>query len=118
MKSIIGFLAGSIILGVAAGHAAEPSAERGRTLYMSVGCVHCHGTMGQGSNAGLKLAPEPLPAEAIAQFIRATNTQMPAYSAEVLPDDAVADIAAFLATIPSSKSADQIPALKALTLKP
>jgi mono/diheme cytochrome c family protein len=98
--------------------AAEPSVERGRTLYMSVGCVHCHGTMGQGSNAGLKLAPDPLPAEAIAQFIRATNTQMPAYSADVLSDDAVADIAAFLATIPVSKSADQIPALKALMRKP
>ncbi|MDX2145754.1 MAG: cytochrome c [Rhodospirillaceae bacterium] len=96
--------------------AAEPSAKRGRELYMTIGCVHCHGTMGQGSNAGLKLAPEPLPAEAIAQFIRATNTTMPAYSEHVLNDVDVADIAAFLATIPASKSADEIPALK--NLKP
>jgi len=91
-----------------------PSATRGRQLFTTVGCVHCHGSEGQGSNAGLRLAPDPLPAEAIATFIRATNTQMPAYSAAVLSDADVADIAAYLRSIKPAKSADQIPALKAL----
>jgi mono/diheme cytochrome c family protein len=81
---------------------------------MTVGCVHCHGSAGQGSNSGTRLAPEPLPAEAIAAFIRATNTQMPAYSAQVLGDADVADIAAFLRTVPAAKPADAIPALRAL----
>jgi ubiquinol-cytochrome c reductase cytochrome c subunit len=94
--------------------AAEPSASRGRALYNTVGCAQCHGTEGQGSNAGLKLAPDPLPAEAIAQFIRATNTTMPPYSEAVLSDADVADIAAFLATIPASKPVARIPLLNAL----
>ena len=98
--------------------ARAPSAERGRQLFMSVGCRHCHGTDGQGSGAGAKLAPDPLPAEALAAFIRATNTQMPAYSAQVLGDADVADIAAYLRTVKPAKAADSIPALRALKAGP
>ena len=93
---------------------AAPSAVRGWQLYTSVGCVRCHGSQGQGSTAGARLAPEPLPAAAIAQFIRATNTTMPAYSAQVLSDADVADIAAFLATVPAAKPVARIPALRDL----
>lgn len=93
---------------------AAPSASRGRQLFLSVGCVHCHGTHGQGSNAGTRLAPGPLPAAALAQFIRLTSTTMPAYSAEVLSDADVADIAAFLATIPPARPVASIPALRDL----
>jgi mono/diheme cytochrome c family protein len=100
--------------------AAEPSAKRGREIYMKVGCYTCHGTEGQGSTAGLKLTPDPLPADAIANFIRNTDMSispvlaMPTYSAEVLPDADVADIAAYLASIPPPKSPDSIPALRDL----
>ncbi|MDX2221854.1 MAG: cytochrome c [Rhodospirillaceae bacterium] len=107
-------LFGAIALVSMPAAAAEPSAARGRELYNTVGCAQCHGTEGQGSNAGLKLAPDPLPAEAIAQFIRATNTTMPPYSEAVLPDADVADIAAFLATIPASRPVERIPLLNAL----
>jgi mono/diheme cytochrome c family protein len=108
---------GAGLLGPAPLMAAEraaPSAVRGWQLYTSVGCVHCHGSQGQGSTAGARLAPEPLPAAAIAQFIRATNTTMPAYSAQVLSDADVADIAAFLATVPAAKPVARIPALRDL----
>lgn len=127
MKSLVtGVLSGIVALGGLFGPgvvtgadraiaAAGPSAARGRQLYLSVGCVHCHGSQGQGSNAGARLAPESLPAEAIAQFIRATNTTMPAYSARVLGDADVADIAAFLATIPPAKPVAGLPALRDLS---
>jgi mono/diheme cytochrome c family protein len=98
----------------AAGKSSAPSAARGRQLFMSVGCVHCHGSQGQGSFAGARLAPEPLPAAALAQFIRATNTTMPAYSEKVLGDADVADIAAFLASLPAPKPVERIPALRDL----
>ncbi|MCU0759245.1 MAG: cytochrome c [Steroidobacteraceae bacterium] len=98
--------------------ARPPSAARGRKLYMTVGCVHCHGSEGQGSTAGAKLAPDPLSAEAIAAFIRTPNTQMPAYSAAVLGDADVADIAAFLRSLRPPKAADDIPALRALKAAP
>lgn len=96
------------------GPSAAPSATRGRQLYMTVGCVHCHGSMGQGSTAGTRLAPQSLPAEVIAQFIRNTGTTMPAYSARVLSDADVADIAAFLATIPPARPVERLPALRDL----
>lgn len=101
----------------ASASAAEPapSAERGRTLYLAAGCRHCHGTVGQGSAAGRRLAPKPLPAAAITQFIRANGTNMPAYSETLLNDAAVADIAAYLSSIPPSAPADSIPALRNLT---
>jgi mono/diheme cytochrome c family protein len=56
-----------------------------------------------------------LPAAAIAQFIRANGTNMPAYSATLLNDAAVADIAAYLASLPASPQADNIPVLRDLT---
>jgi mono/diheme cytochrome c family protein len=92
-----------------------PSAERGKTLYLTTGCKHCHGTVGQGSTAGRRLAPKPLPAAAITQFIRANGTNMPAYSQTLLNDAAVADIAAYLSSIPPSAPADSIAILRNLS---
>jgi mono/diheme cytochrome c family protein len=101
----------------ASASAAEPapSVERGKTLYLTAGCKHCHGTVGQGSAAGRRLAPGPLPAAAITQFIRANGTNMPAYSEALLNDAAVADIAAYLSSIPPAVPADGIAALRNLT---
>lgn len=91
-----------------------PSVERGKRLYLTAGCKHCHGTVGQGSAAGKRLAPKPLPAAAITQFIRANGTNMPAYSETLLNDAAVADIAAYLGSIPPSAPADNISVLRNL----
>jgi mono/diheme cytochrome c family protein len=107
---------GSVVSGLHVGGSAlaaerKPSAARGKETYIKVGCHLCHGTVGQGSNAGLRLAPDPLPAEAIAQFIRGTKGPMPFYSEVSLPDEDVADIAAYLRSIPAARSADSIPAL-------
>ncbi len=90
------------------------SVTRGRTLFMTSGCYHCHGTQGQGSGSATRLTPKPMPAEGIAQFIRSSGTRMPAYSADVLNDRDVADIAAYLASVLAAKSPDAIPALKDL----
>lgn len=56
-----------------------PSAARGKQTFMRVGCYTCHGTEGQGSGSGTKLAPDPLPAEALAQFLRNAAGFMPSY---------------------------------------
>ncbi len=111
-RSVFAMVAIAIVVGTTAHATEKPSATRGRDTYMKVGCYLCHGTVGQGSNAGLKLAPDPLPAESIAQFIRGTKGPMPAYSERILPDSDVADIAAYLRSIPAARSANSIPALK------
>jgi mono/diheme cytochrome c family protein len=91
-----------------------PSAIRGKQLYFATGCVHCHGSIGQGSQAGPRLAPNPPSAAAMTQIVRATNTNMPAYPVSVLDDTAIADIVAFLTKIKPGRAADRIPALNGL----
>ena len=98
---------------LAAEHAAlAGSAENGQRVYMRVGCWQCHGTVGQGGTAGPRIAPDPLPYEALAAFVRTTNRAMPPYREAVLPNDELADIYAYLQSIPKPPSAETLPLLK------
>jgi len=69
-------------------------------VFMRAGCWQCHGTMGQGGVAGPTLAPDPLPFDALASFVRTTNRTMPAYCEEILSDADLADLYADLQSIP------------------
>lgn len=96
------------------GGALAASAEKGKAAYIKFGCWQCHGTMGQGSvatSAGKALAPDPLPYEGFAAFVRSTNRTMPPYSEKILPNDDLADIYAYLASIPKGKDYKNIPLL-------
>jgi ubiquinol-cytochrome c reductase cytochrome c subunit len=103
-----------ILLAASAAQAAAPSAARGKQVYMANGCWTCHGTVGQGSFTGLKLVPEPLPLDAMITFIRGSTGPMPAYSADGMPDADIADIHAYLSSVPKSPTADSIPILRDL----
>ena len=107
--SKVAALSGCLILGQSAAHAA--SAEKGKTLFMTYGCFQCHGTVGQGGNAGPRLAPNPLPYEALANFVRTTNRQMPPYREAVLPNEDLADIYAYLQSVPPTPDYKTIPLL-------
>jgi len=87
------------------------SAEKGKILFVQYGCFQCHGTVGQGGNAGPKIAPDPLPYEALANFIRTTSRQMPPYREAVLPNEDLADIYAYLQSIPAPPDYKTIPLL-------
>jgi len=97
-----------------AGTANAASIENGRKLYDVTGCYQCHGHVGQGGSAGPKLAPEPLPLEALRDFIRNTDKQMPPYPASILSDAEVADIHAYLESIPAAPKASALPLLRDL----
>jgi mono/diheme cytochrome c family protein len=102
----------SVSLG--AGAAVAASAERGKAAYMKYGCWQCHGTEGQGSSVtsqGKVLAPDPLPYDGFAAFVRTTNRAMPPYSEKVLPNEDLADIHAYLVSIPKPKDHKSIPLL-------
>ena len=88
------------------------SAEKGKSLFMTYGCFQCHGTVGQGGNAGPKLAPNPMPYGALVNFVRTTDRQMPPYREAVLPNDDLADIYAYLQSVPASPDYKTIPLLK------
>lgn len=75
------------------------------------GCFECHGTVGQGGVAGAKLAPDPLPYEALANFVRTTDGRMPPFSKDILTDAQLEDIYAYLQSIPKGPDAKDIPIL-------
>jgi mono/diheme cytochrome c family protein len=102
-------LAASVFVVQSSGFAA--SVENGKRVFMRVGCWQCHGTMGQGGVTGPKLAPGPLPFEALSAFVRSTNRAMPAYREQVLSDDDLADIYAYLQSIPKGPDPANIPLL-------
>lgn len=79
-------------------------ARKGREIFVKVGCWGCHGYDGQGGVAGPKIAPDPLPTEALVAYLRnASSTRMPPYDDKGLPDGDIAHIRAYLASIPKPK---------------
>jgi mono/diheme cytochrome c family protein len=97
-------------LGAAAVAQPTGNAAHGQRLFMADGCYECHGTVGQGG-AGPRLAPDPLPADAIASYIRKPANVMPPYVEKVLSDQGVRDIQAYLASIKPPKPVKDIPLL-------
>ena len=87
------------------------SADSGRALYLKVGCYQCHGTQGQGGNTGPRIAPDPMPFETLAAFVRTSSRQMPPYRVKVLSDGDLADIYAYLQSIPKPPDVKSLPLL-------
>jgi len=105
-------LAAGILLGGGAAQAA--SAEKGKDAFIKHGCFQCHGTVGQGSVAtsgGRVLYDTKLPIEAFIGYVRSTNRQMPPYSEKILSDDDLADIYAYLESLPKTPDYKTIPLL-------
>ena len=93
--------------------ATAASAEHGKTVFMHSGCWECHGTLGQGSiatSSGKRIAPDPLPWETFSGFVRSSNRAMPPFSEKILSDTDLADIYAYLQSVP--KPPADIPLLK------
>jgi ubiquinol-cytochrome c reductase cytochrome c subunit len=89
------------------------NAERGKAIYRRDGCWECHGFDAQsGGNTGPKLGPPPMPFPAFTNQLRTPRNQMPPYTVKVLPDQDVADIYAFLQTLPQPPKVDSIPLLQ------
>ena len=86
------------------------NAENGKKIYTSYGCYQCHGYAAQGG-AGARLAPRPMAFAAFSRYIRRPTAQMPPYTAKVVSDQELADIYAFLQTIPPPPAANTIPIL-------
>jgi mono/diheme cytochrome c family protein len=108
MLALAAFAAG-MVLGNAAGFAA--SADKGRQLLLKNGCWQCHGERGQGGVTGFKLAPDPIPFETLQNFVRTTNRNMPPYREAILSNDDLADIYAYLQSIPKGPDPKSIPLL-------
>jgi ubiquinol-cytochrome c reductase cytochrome c subunit len=84
--------------------------DNGKKLYMERGCFQCHNTVGQGGE-GPRLAPRPISFVAFMKELRQPRDQMPPYTSKVMSDKEVADIYAFLLTIPPPSPVSTIPIL-------
>lgn len=112
MKTLCAFVLLSVGLFSSMVGAQESGADvgEGEALYVSHQCWQCHGYVGQGGNAGVRIAPTLYPFEAFAYFVRHPNL-MPAYSPNVLSDGQLRQIWAFLRAIPEPPALEDIPEL-------
>jgi ubiquinol-cytochrome c reductase cytochrome c subunit len=115
--ALSGFLITASVLGAqspgpAPGAQGTPSGsiEHGKKIYSSYGCYQCHGYEAQGG-AGPRLAPRPMLFVAFLKYVRLPTGQMPPYTSKVVSDQELADMYAFLLTIPEPPAVDTIPIL-------
>lgn len=87
--------------------------ERGKKLFNTVGCYECHGRMGQGAQqtSAVRIGPPIESYEVFKNLVRQPVNQMPPYSAKAIPDQDLADIYAYLKSIPMPPKAKDIPLL-------
>ena len=100
------------VLTVAQAQDAPPGdAANGKRLFLTDGCFTCHGRSGQG---GVFRGPTPilaktaLPFDGFRELLRVPPGDMPAYSEAVLSDKDIADIYAFLESLPGPRSPKDI----------
>ena len=85
------------------------NAENGKRVFNKNGCYECHGREGQGSNmTGPRIAPDPVPFDVLARYVRKPMGEMPPYTAKVVSDQELADIYAFLQSRPHPPSAKRL----------
>src|SRR6202047_1838822 len=90
-------------------------AGNGKRIYLATGCFTCHGRAGQGgayNGPAPALAKTAMPFEGFKMQIRNPSNDMPAYSEPVMSDKEIADIFAFVQSLPGRRDAKDIAILK------
>jgi mono/diheme cytochrome c family protein len=101
-----------LLLALAASVSAQDgNADNGKKLFTKFGCYECHGYQGQGGGAGAKLAPKPISTTALIAYVRHPLGSMPPYTSKVASDAELADIRAYLASVPAPPPLKSIPLL-------
>ena len=113
MKNALLVLAAAFALSAPAFAQDAPKGDpvRGRKIFVTIGCFQCHGYAGATGGPGGRLAPNPIPYDAVLGQLREPRGRMPVYTAEVTPDQDVADIYAWLKSQPQPAPVASIPLL-------
>ncbi len=112
----VGFFA-AVLLGTASAqsqNAPAGDAAHGRVVFLKEACFTCHGRVGEGgayNGPAPVLARTALPFEGFQAQIRNPVNDMPAYSDAVLSDKDIADIYAFVKSLPGPRSPKDFPIL-------
>ena len=81
----------------------------GKDLYLRYSCYACHSYDGHGG-AGARLVPMRMTAQRFTAYVH-NPRQMPPYSSKLLTDAQLADIWAYIKSMPESPAAKDIPLL-------
>jgi len=85
------------------------NAQTGKDLYLRYSCYACHSYDGHGG-AGARLVPMRMTVERFSTYVR-NPRQMPPYSTKLLSEAQMADIWAYIKSLPVSPEAKDIPLL-------
>jgi mono/diheme cytochrome c family protein len=100
------------VLAAAQSKAPAGDVAHGRELYVKYTCYACHSFDGHGG-AGARLVPMKMLLPVFTAYVRAPR-QMPAYREKVMSDVELADVYAYIKSIPESPAAKNIPVLSQL----
>jgi len=88
------------------------NAESGKKLFVGRACWQCHGLAAHGGGiAGPRLAGRVPAWPAFSRYVRRPTEEMIPYTAKMLPDSELADIYAWLRSIPAPPAVSSIPQL-------
>ena len=91
--------------------ALKGNAESGKKLFVDRGCYTCHGYAAHGG-AGARLAGTPPAVPAFIRYVRHPTGQMPPFGERMITDQDLADIQAYVTTLPRPVDAKTIPILQ------
>jgi len=89
------------------------NAQNGKKLFNTVGCFECHGRQGQGASqtGAARIGPPMLSFDGFLSYVRQPANNMPPYTSKAIPDQDLADIYAYLKSIPMPPKGKDIPLL-------
>jgi mono/diheme cytochrome c family protein len=89
------------------------NAQNGKKIFLADGCYECHGREGQGSTqtGAARIGPPQLDFDGFKSYVRQPSNQMPPYTSKAVPEKDLADIYAFLKSIPMPAKGKDIPLL-------
>jgi ubiquinol-cytochrome c reductase cytochrome c subunit len=113
MKKVFITLAATIAFSAQA-QAPAGDVARGKAAFMKNMCYTCHGSVGQGGDrgSGPRIAYDTWPWEAFSQQVRRPREGMPRYAKELLGDQDLADIYAYVSSFKKGPKASEIQLLK------
>ena len=85
--------------------------QTGKQLFVKHQCYYCHGTTGQGSRDGRRIAQTAMNLQGVTNYVRKPTGAMPAYTEKILSDKELTDIFAYLKSLPPAKAVKDIPLL-------
>lgn len=102
----------SVLLALPAAAAAQSpatgNAENGKRVFLKQNCYYCHGTAGQGTRDGARVARTALNLQGLMRYVRKPAGAMPAYTEKILSDQELTDIYEYLKSLPAAKAPKDI----------